>query len=428
MIKYQQFRKSPQQIPFSSFGFLFSLLVGVSVAATTGRVVDRNGQALPGVTVTFDGQGLTGTTDALGHFSLGTVVGLVSPGSHSNSGKRDKETNHFTFTPGHNPTPLVKETFTLKGARLVLENENVPMQAPHPLRKQSAGPDTLYLTKTAYLAKRVAVANTGINMDVGDIILNANFTGTAEKYHGYDLFRFTLAGKNALVLIPNKVRAGSPWIFQTMFWDHKPLFDSIMAQNGYYVAFIDMGNTMGAPKAVAWMDSLYSHLTSKYGLSKKVNMFGISRGGLFMYNWARANISKISTMYGDGAVMDFVSWPCGCYGTGVGSVADWSSLKSDYGFASDSIAKAYTGNPYQNMQSFAAAKIPIIHVYGEIDSVVPPAENALRANDSLKAHGWQMKLLPKPKTGHVHGVTPADGGLPGQLDTLINFVLRNTSY
>jgi sialidase-1 len=119
-------------------------------------------------------------------------------------------------------------------------------------------------------------------------------------------------------------------------------------------------------------------------------MFGISRGGLFMYNWARANISKISTLYGDGAVMDFVSWPCGCYGTGVGSAADWSSLKSDYGFASDSVAKAYTGNPYQNMQSFAAAKIPIIHVYGEIDPAVLPAENALRANDSLKAHGWQM--------------------------------------
>jgi hypothetical protein len=39
-----------------------------------------------------------------------------------------------------------------------------------------------------------------------------------------------------------------------------------------------------------------------------------------------------------------------------------------------------------------------------------------------------MKLLPKPDTGHVRGLGPEDGGLPGQLDTLVQFVLRNTSY
>jgi hypothetical protein len=39
-----------------------------------------------------------------------------------------------------------------------------------------------------------------------------------------------------------------------------------------------------------------------------------------------------------------------------------------------------------------------------------------------------MVLIAKPGIGHVHGVTAGDGSLPGQSDTLVNFLLENTFF
>lgn len=387
-----------------------------SQGALSGRVVDTGGKAVAGVSVVVDRLGGTVTTDALGRFSIATTA--------IRKADRNPGLNHGS----------ARKAYTLLGQRIVKVRGNPVTgigNVPIALGKAVAASapvaaDTLTLSKTGFLINRMALSKS--DGDLGDIMLFAGFTGVPEKYHGFNLYRFTVAGKNALVVVPNKVKAGNPWLWRTYFWDHKPLFDSILCANGYYLAFMDIPDMFGAPSAVSLMDSMYAQMTIKHGFSKKANLFGISRGGLYLYNWAGANLGKVSTMYGDGAVMDFESWPCGCYGTGAGSAGDWSLLKSVYGFSGDAQAKAYGGNPVRNMKPFALAKIPIIHVYGEIDNVVPPKENVLRANDSLKAYGWQMKLLAKPNTGHVHGVTADDGGLPGQLDTLVQFVLRNTTY
>ncbi|MDB5049727.1 MAG: Alpha/beta hydrolase fold-3 domain protein [Fibrobacteres bacterium] len=416
---------------------LFIFCGSASAGALSGRVVDLGGLPVAGVAVSLDRSGAAAVTDAQGKFSLATVSLSKSspafpipnrasaPGFFFRNGRMES-----AFHGGESGSDRESDAaYSLQGRWLDDGGSGTPVPQSGPAAvafKSAAWNDTLALAKTAYLTERIAPTSADTNL--GDIVLHPAFTGAPGKFLGFDQYNFTVAGKPCLVVVPKKVRAGSPWIWRTYFWAHKPHFDSIMCANGYYLAFMDDPNLYGAPSAVASMNSFYGELTTKYGFSKKTNLVGISRGAFYAYNWGRDNIAKISTLYGDGAGMDLVSWPCGCYGTGVGSAGDWSAAKNVYGFASDAVAKAYRGNPYQNMAPFAAAKIPIIHVYGQADDVAPPNENVLKANDSLKVHGWQMKLLPKPNTGHVHGLDPSDGGLPGQLDTLVQFVLRNTSY
>ncbi|MDB5105836.1 MAG: Alpha/beta hydrolase family protein [Fibrobacteres bacterium] len=415
-----------------------SILAGldpVSAGSLSGRILDTAGKPVPGAAITLDQSGISVVTDAQGRFSLTTtgfghsysdtdpdrsLIPFPDPGAgqvlaFSGRGREEIEfrDGHFDFG-GRSLEKPVSKSFLTAGRH--------GMGAA----KRAAWNDTLAIGKSAYLTRRVVPA--GPDAAMGDIVLYPAFTGTPDKFLGFDQYHFTLEGKPCLVVVPKKPRAGNPWIWRTYFWNHKPLFDSIMCANGYYLAFMDAPNLFGSPTAMSLMDSFHAHLVGKYGLSKKANLLGISRGGLYVYNWAARNLDMVSTIYSDGAVMDFVSWPCGGYGTGTGSAGDWTLLKAEYGFGSDAAAKAYRGNPYQNMKPLALAKIPIIHVYGETDMVVPPMENGLRANDSLKAYGWRMRLLAKPNTGHTHGVTAADGGLPGQLDTLVRFVLGNTSY
>ncbi len=389
------------------------LCAPLMAGSLTGRIVDVTGKPVVGADVKLDKSGATAVSDAQGRFNLATVGLRVS--ARRFAPVTTARLPYFRIGPSL-ANPLGRVFESNPGAASVL--------APAAPRV-AAWDDTLSLSKAAFLTRRLQPASP--DGDLGDVVLYPSLPGTATKYLGFDQYNFTVAGKACLVVAPKQPHPGNPWIWRTYFWNHKPLFDSIMCSRGYYLAFMDDPNLYGAPQAVAHMDSFYVHLTTHYGLNKKPTLFGISRGAFYMYNWSRNNVDKISSLYGDGAGMDYLSWPCGCYGTGAGSAGDWTTLKNVFGFASDAEAKAYRGNPYQGMKPLAIAKIPIIHVYGEADDVAPPNENVLKANDSLKAYGWQMKLLPKPKTGHVHGVTAADGGLPGQLDTLVAFVLRNTA-
>jgi hypothetical protein len=432
-----------ESIPVLRFTVLSALILAPAFGGTlTGRIVDATGKPVSGASVSLDQNKSTALTDAQGRFTLATPVSIVTRRGHTR-GSGPERASHaqagaLKFSEGNVRVSSGEGTYSVAGRNLqergnpapgfILGDADLgPGEASPALGKASAAwKDTLAVSKTAYLTQRIVPPNG--DGDVGDIVLRGIFPGSPTKFFGFDQYNFTVSGKSCLVVVPKKAKAGNPWIWRTYFWAHKPLFDSIMCANGYYLAFMDAPNLYGAPSAVASMSAFHSELTSKYGFSKKANLVGVSRGAFYAYNWGRDNIDKISTLYGDGAGMDYVSWPCGCYGTGAGSAGDWTALKNVFGFANDAEAKAYRGNPYQNMKPFAMAKVPIIHVYGMIDNVAPPNENVLKANDSLKAYGWQMKLLPKPNTGHVHGLGPEDGGLPGQLDTLVQFVLRNTTF
>ena len=73
-------------------------------------------------------------------------------------------------------------------------------------------------------------------------------------------------------------------------------------------------------------------------------------------------------------VCDFKSWP-GAFGKGKRSEVDWQRILQLYGFKNDDEAKAYPKNPVDNLASLAAAKVPLLHVYGDADEVVPWDEN-----------------------------------------------------
>jgi len=58
------------------------------------------------------------------------------------------------------------------------------------------------------------------------------------------------------------------------------------------------------------------------GFAEKPALIGLSRGGLYCYNWAIENPDKVACIYGDAPVCDMKSWPGG-KGKGVGSPDSW---------------------------------------------------------------------------------------------------------
>ena len=240
------------------------------------------------------------------------------------------------------------------------------------------------------------------------------------EWQGYEKRDFVVDGRNAFLIVPKASSSGNPWIWRTEFFGHEPQADLALLANGFHVAYVDLQNLYGSPVAMKHMDSFYAHVTKEFSLSSKTVLEGFSRGGLFSLNWAARNPEKVACVYNDAPVCDFKSWPGG-KGKGKGSPGDWERIKSLYGFASDEEALAYKLNPVDNLASLANAKIPLLHVCGETDDVVPIEENSRLVEQRYKQLGGPFTLISKPNCNH-HPHSLKD---PARI---VNFVLTHTGF
>ena len=103
-------------------------------------------------------------------------------------------------------------------------------------------------------------------------------------------------------------------------------------------------------------------------------------------------------IYGDAPVCDIRSWPGG-KGKGKGSPHDWELFRKVYNLT-EAQAAAWNHNPIDILAPIAKARIPILHVVGDADDVVPYDENTLELKKRYEALGGHMELIVKPGVGH----------------------------
>ena len=232
----------------------------------------------------------------------------------------------------------------------------------------------------------------------------APFPGKKTAWNGYDKYDFEVDGRPVLVVVPKETAPGRPWVWHGEFFGHKPKPDIALLGKGFHIVYMNAPNLLGSPQAVQHWNALHKELTTVYGLSQKPALVGLSRGGLYCYNWAVANPTKVSCIYADAPVCDFKSWPGG-KGKGKGDPTNWSYVLKLWNFKDEAAALAYRGNPVDSLASLAKQKVPLLHVFGDADDVVPWDENTALIEERYKALGGPITLIRKPGIGHhPHGL------------------------
>lgn len=235
------------------------------------------------------------------------------------------------------------------------------------------------------------------------------FPGKKSQWEGFDRYDFELHGQPAIVVAPKQALPGTPWAWRGEFFGAFANADAALVGKGFHLVYLGVPNQFGGPNAIAAWNEFYAELTQRFGFAKKTALIGLSRGGLYCYNWAAANPEKVACIYADAAVCDFKSWPGGKLkqlGKGDGSAAEWKNLLTAYHFESDAEAIAYRWNPVDNLKPLADARIPLLHVYGDADTVVPWDENTGVVAERYRKLGGSITLIPKPGVGHhPHGLS-----------------------
>ncbi len=244
----------------------------------------------------------------------------------------------------------------------------------------------------------------------------AVFPGRHSRFHGYDQYDFELAGRGCRVVVPQTVADGKPWIWRAQFWGHEPQVDLALLARGYHLVYADVGNSFGSPAAIAHWDKLYEYLRFEHLFADRPVLEGMSRGGLLVFRWAARNADKVACIYVDNPVCDFKSWPAG-NGRARGNQREWQRCLEAYGLT-ETEALAYDGNPIDNLAPLAAAEIPLLHVVGQADEVVPVAENTDVVEKRYRDLGGHIEVIRKPGAGHhphcLEDPTP-----------IIDFILRH---
>jgi sialidase-1 len=246
--------------------------------------------------------------------------------------------------------------------------------------------------------------------------------GAKTTWKGFVRYDFKFNGRDCRLVCPVKPAAGNPWIWNARFPDWHTEMDSLLLSKGFYVTYINTDEFNGSPNGVAVWDEYFKYLTGTLGLENITALEGISRGGLYVYNFAKKYPWRVSCIYAEAPVCDIKSWPGGL-GKGKGSPADWELVMKSYKFSTENEARSFTDNPTDNLENLAHSGVPILHMIGLHDEIVPPEENTFILADRYVRLGGIITIVPCTKgkqdlNGHHFDIeTPA---------LAANFITQNT--
>ena len=209
---------------------------------------------------------------------------------------------------------------------------------------------------------------------------------------------FEVAGRTAFVILPAAENLHpnrpTPWVWYAPTLSNLPgaeerwMFKRFL-DNGIAIAGIDVGESYGNPAGRAHFTALYNELVKNRKFSAKPCLLARSRGGLMLYNWAAEHPESVGGIAGIYPVCNLRSWPgldqaCGAYGLTAAQLEEQLAQH----------------NPIDRLAPLAKAGVPIFHIHGDADDVVPLKDNSALLASRYRELGGNIRMRIPAGQGH----------------------------
>lgn len=206
----------------------------------------------------------------------------------------------------------------------------------------------------------------------------------------------------AFVILPPEPRPGRPWVWYAPSFlpgpdgqglrypneRHEWLLGRLLA-GGIAVGGVDVGESFGNAAGRAGFTAFHARAVAEFGLDAKACLLPQSRGGLMLYNWAAEHPGAVRCIGGIYPVGDLHSYP------GMKKAAE------AYGMGEGDLERRMAEhNPVDRLEPLARAGVPILHLHGDADVLVPLDPNSGEMARRYRALGGTMELVVIPGIGH----------------------------
>lgn len=207
-----------------------------------------------------------------------------------------------------------------------------------------------------------------------------------------------IGGRNAFVIMPpvsSRVKGPMPWVWYapTLGNRHPSRDEQWMIHRlhaaGIAIAGVDVGESYGSPKGVRVYHEFYREVTDERGFHTKPVLLARSRGGVMLYSWAVSHPDCVGGIAGIYPVCNIASYP------GVERASAAFDLTAEQ--LEESLTKY---NPVDNLRPLAKARVPIFHIQGDSDNVVPHEANSGLLAARYKALGGPVEIELISGQGH----------------------------
>jgi pimeloyl-ACP methyl ester carboxylesterase len=213
---------------------------------------------------------------------------------------------------------------------------------------------------------------------------------------------FPVGTLKAFVILPPAPKPRKPWIWYAPTFipgpdgpglslpapRHEWLMRRLVAA-GIAIGGIDVGESYGNPAGRAGYAEFHRHAVPAYGLAARACLLPQSRGGLMLYNWAAEHPDAVRCIGGIYPVGDLHSYP------------GLRKASEAYGMDEAELERRMPEhNPVDRLEPLARAGIPILHLHGDADVLVPLEPNSGEVARRYRALGGTMELAVIPGVGH----------------------------
>jgi lysophospholipase L1-like esterase len=242
---------------------------------------------------------------------------------------------------------------------------------------------------------------------------------TRTDFKGYTCAVFPVNGHECKVVQPKQAALGKPWIWRARFWAHEPQTDIALLERGFHLVYCDAAELLGNTANIQLWNNFYQILTDA-GLAKKAAMEGMSRGGVYVFNWAVANPSKVACVYVDNPLLNIPSWARKQWQTD--STNDMlQAFRTDYSIYDTAMLTNFSQSPVDKVQDIVKGNYPILILCADADEAVDVNDNTLLFEKKIKALHGQITVIHKP--GFKHHPHSLPNPKP-----IVDFILNATSY
>lgn len=221
-------------------------------------------------------------------------------------------------------------------------------------------------------------------------------------WHGFSFCEGEFMGRPYVVVKPKPGTANGKWVLKTEYFGAFPETELALLARGYHVANVKTKTRWCLDEDTEAQAAFVDFVHKEFGLSEKCIPVGMSCGGMQAIFLAAKHPDKVSCMYLDAPVVNYLSCPFGFGKKTTPSLAE--EFINARGIDAISIL-SFRHHPLDFFSALTAQDIPAILVSGDSDTVVPFDENGRLLQDAYTKAGRTIETHIKPGGDHhPHGL------------------------